>query len=304
MPYPVSRAEETDLARLIVQLEHPSVRIGSQVRGAVTVRSDSPIRAGGLRIELKAVTKARGVCVEREMSEDSYYDYTETSLGKRGFTAAIFKSSETIAGGSIRPGTHPFSVSIPLDVPPTFSGKALSISWYVEAVIDRPFRRDLRESSQLYVYPEVPRPEPTTVASTAGELRLEAVLPATALTPSLPGLITVAIGAVKPVRCKEVAAVLKRVENITYSEPGTTPTSTIACHADYSEVIHREVIARNIELGPDTPLTHQLPIHAPPIPSAETGALKVGLVLQVMCKKKGFLGGTESVGVLIPTTPS
>ncbi len=296
-------AEETGLAKLFIQLEHPSVRLGSQVRGTVTVQADSPIKARGLRIDIKAVAKAKGECIEREMSDEDYYEYTERTLGREEFTAMVYKSSETIAGGSVQPGMYPFSVSVPLDAPPTFSGKVVSVSWRVEAVIDRAFRRDIKESAPLYVYPEAPRPEPTTVAAASKTLRLEAVLPSTALAPNLPGLITVAVGAVKPVKCKEVAVILKHVENITYSEQGTSATSTIRCHADYSEVIHKEVIAKDVELIPDRPLTHQLPLQAPPIPSAETETLKVGVVLEVLCKKKGFLGGTESVEVLIPTTP-
>lgn len=286
---------------VLIQLLTPSARVGGELRGSVTVRSRSPIKAKGLRLSLKAVMSGEGECVVEELEGWEYG--SKEVLGKRGFSSVIYEVSDELVKGDVPPGEHPFTLRIPLDAPPTLRGKQVSVSWIVEAVVDRRFRRDIKASAQAFIYPPAPRPEPTTVSARSGGLMVDVVLPATALTPGFPALLTVAVGSPKPVECREVAAVLKYVENAVHTEPGLEQNQRIRCLLNYSVILAREVIARDVTLSPHSPITHQIPVDAPGTPSVETDSLKAGLVLEVACSKKGFLKGSESVEVLIPTTP-
>ncbi len=289
-----------------LNLGKESVRLGDELPINISVKSEVGCR--GLKVTLLAIAEGKAKCeyVAREeyVGSDEEEDYSNFEEVRRSkvikFSEVVFKKEYLVKEGNLSPGNYELTIKLPNEgVPPTYEGRSFSIKWFVEAKIDRRFRRDVVVRKSFVVEDGSLKELKSKYLSVKHPLRLE-LRSLVINDDSLSTEVVIVSG--KKIKCKEVKLQLIRREGVKLTDiPGEDYAYDIRCNP-YEEVIKEVVIGKYLTVDPSNDFIRRVSIELPRNFIKDFKVFKVGgfsssLVVNVKLRKKGFFGGTEEVSV-------
>ncbi len=283
---------------LEVGLSREVVELGSELPVEVRIKSDIDCRS--LKVSLVAIAEGRVRCrytaSRVALGEDE--EEEEYVTRRVRFSNEVLRVEDVVAKGKlVRGSRYDVVLKVPKEAPPTYVGKSFSIKWFVEAKIDRRFRKDIVVRKEVVINQLLKEPlSSNEFVGASGKLRVKVVIES--LSNSLiKGRLF--LRATKDIKYKEIKVGLIRRESIKLREIPDEPGSTydIECEP-YEELVREFVLSRDSVLGTDEWFSKELSIELPKdFKPVSTADFKSEAVLSVKVRKKGFFAGSEEVRV-------